>query len=1003
MSIVSLIPSFNAGELSPLIHLRSDLEKYRSGCRTLQNMLITPYGGVRRRAGLSYTATAPGVSRLFRFQASIASGYVLEMSAGKLRFYFRDGLVMDGADPYEVESPYAIDHLWGVQMAQINNVAYLAHPLYPVHKLARISHNEWELLPVDFSYPAMLEQNLIRSQKMTTSAAGEVGANITITSSFSFFTEGHRGGYLELSHERAANQFEVSLAATSGNNGHVSSTLIVQGAWNITTRGTWTGTFQIQRNSGSGWETIRNFTSSADANYSAGGEEPDRVQMRLKWNHGADGSSNPKAVLEASGAFITGLVKLTDIASSSEARAVVVNPVQSGSTSYWREGAWSTERGFPRTVAAHEQRLVFGGNAYRPQTVWGSAVDDYEKFQPGVEDADSWSHTIVSGQQNDIQWLISQKSLLIGTSGDEWVISSNKQESTITPTNVRARRHSGNGSDYLKPQLLDSSVLFVQRGGKVLREMSYNFEADGYVTSDLTLLAEHITGQGIIDTAYQTQPESILWCVTKGGDLIALTYDKAQNISGWHRHVTGNPASDGFESVAVKSVEGEADQLWAVVRRTINGQVVRYVERFKPDGFFLDQPWDLLFPDTFGVAVWSYLYVSYAELVPVKNFTDWVVDVDDVVIPSEPFTTDASSPDMLASSFVYPPDGGLFATTVSAWEFAATNVTYEYHPGNCAYRSSGIYVCILDHAIGDGTVTGPGTGTSWTDYWELLAPMASPILYRAADTYAEGDIVSREGRTYTALVDHTPEASNVPGEGISWASYWDGPAQGGYHVSDLVSSNGKNYICTADHVPTEATRPESGADWGDVWEPLATDNLIFFVDSGVTLINPGEISQMTGLDHLEGETVQVVANGAVLPSRVVAGGAIQFDQEGDPTEFTNVCAGLSFESILEPMALEVGMQNGTSVSREKRIHELVIYFKDSYGCKVSDRLNGQFDAIRFYDTGDINAPSLFTGPMLHKLDSRHELDASFVLKQDLPMPFKVLAVVPKFNVFGDNQ
>ena len=97
------------------------------------------------------------------------------------------------------------------------------------------------------------------------------------------------------------------------------------------------------------------------------------------------------------------------------------------------------------------------------------------------------------------------------------------------------------------------------------------------------------------------------------------------------------------------------------------------------------------------------------------------------------------------------------------------------------------------------------------------------------------------------------------------------------------------------------------------------------------------------------------------------------------------------------------MQNGTSVSREKRIHELVIYFKDSYGCKVSDRLNGQFDRMAFYDTGDSNSPTLFTGPLLHKLDSRHDLDASFVLKQDLPMPLNVLAVVPKFNVYGDQS
>ncbi len=1018
--ITSLIPSFNAGELSPLIHLRSDLEKYRSGCRSLKNMLISPYGGVRRRPGLSYTATAPGVSRLFRFQASTSMGYILEMSAGRIRFYLRDGLVQSGGAPYEVSTPYGGDHLWGVQMAQINNVAYFTHPLYPVHKLSRIASANWEFMPVEFSYPAMLEENLGRGRRLSTSAAGEKGETIKVESSWNFFTAKNEGSYLEISHEREADQFEVELAATSGNDGQASAPLTVQGAWNITTRGTWTGTFQVQRNTGNGWETIRRFSSAADANYSSGGEEPARCLMRLRWIHGSSGSSNPKAVLEASGAFVTGLVRVVTVHESRKATVEVVRAVEKGATSYWRESAWSMRRGYPRTVAAHEQRLVLGGNGFRPQTVWASAVDDYENFEPGVEDSDSWTHTLVSGQQNDIQWLVSHKALLVGTSGDEWVISATKEEAIITPTNVRARRHSGNGSDFLRARLLDDSVLFAQRGGKVLREMSYSFEADGYVTADLTLLAEHITGAGITDMAHQAQPESLLWCVTRGGDLIALTHDKAQNIAGWHRHTTGG-GEDGFESVAVKQVEGEADQVWVVVRRAINGQTRRYVERFKPDGFFLETPWSMLYPDTDFLPPWDFFYSVYGpeEFAlrghPIGSVDDPITDTtahaqgfmmsDGQVVYFANETESTASSDTFPGAVVF----GYSLIPYPGWDF-----TREV--GEMFVREGKLYRCTVAHSQTDTDVGGlykyvPGWGSAWADVWEIVLEDASaayapsPDWHRSTKLYDLGEWAVWAGKVMEVIVDHRPASDHLTG-GVAHLitpsndDYWK-LAQGSYVAGDLVSSKGVNYICTVEHKPTSASRPGYGADWGDYWEVRPTDNLIFHVDSGVTLINPGAITEMTGLSHLEGETVQVVANGAALAPRVVTGGKIQFDREGDPSTFTDVCAGLAYESVLEPMALEIGLQNGTSVSREKRIHELVIYFKDSYCCKVSDRINGRFDTLAFFDTGERDPPKLFTGPLVHKLDSRHDLAASFVLKQDLPMPLNVLAVVPKWNVYGD--
>ncbi|NQX02236.1 hypothetical protein HQ447_16380 [bacterium] len=1004
MATLSLIPSFNSGELSPLIHLRSDLEKYRSGCRTLQNMTVTPYGGVRRRAGLAYFVTAPGKCRLFKFQASVEQAYVMEFSAGLVRFFLNETTPV-----FTVASPYTADDLDGIQMAQVNNVAYFTHPLRTPYKMRRVYHTLWEFAPVEFDYPAMLEENLNKSLTITTSAAGAAGASINLDSSAALFAAGHVGAHFQISHERTADQFEVTMTATSGNNGRFTAGLIVQGAWSFATSGTWSGTFVIQRstNNGGSWQTIRQFSASANDNYSAGGTEPGQVLLRIGWTHVATGSSNPRASLEASGAFIRGLVRITSVMTSTHAEVVVVNRVRSGATSYWREGAWSGVNGYPRTVAAHEQRIIYGGNALRPSTLWGSATDDYERFEPGVDDTDSWTHALASDQQNSIQWLISQKSLLIGTSGDEWVMSSGGDETTITPSNVRARRQSGNGSDFLKARVINDAVLFVQRGGKKLRDMTFSFEADGYTTSDLTLLAEHIAGEGIIDTAYQAQPISTLWCVTRGGTLIGLTYDRAQQLVGWHRHVTGD-ATDGFESVTVRTTAGEADQVWVSVRRRIDGTDRRHIERICSDGFFLETPWSLLYPSTDGLELWDYRYLSStagtASLGPVGApypffDPDWFYYC---VVSHTMDETYVGTFDTHAGYSFAAPDLGQTWVWVGPWINSLSSGGYAV--GDTVHHADVIYRVILHHGASGGGpgIKEPGVAVDWATYWAIVddVPVSLPNVV-VQDEYLENDEVQSGGYKYTATDDHAQTEDNEPGVGISWGSYWVRD-QGTYSIGDLVSADRGNYICTADHTPSAATRPATGDDWGDVWALQPTDNLLFHVDAGVTaLAFTGD--EMTGLDHLEGETVQVLANGAVLSPRVVSGGAIQFDQEGDPTEFVSVTAGLAYESLLEPMALEVGMQNGTSVSREKRIYELVIYFDKTNGCQVASTTAGPFETLRFR-FGDVYADQavpLFSGAYVHKLAARHDLEASFVIKQDQPLPLTVLAVVPKWNVYGD--
>ena len=149
---VQLIPSFNAGELSPRLESRPDLEKYASACRTLENFVIMPYGGVNRRPGFQYIGAARYADkkcRLIGFNFSTTTNFILELGDLYVRFW-SNGVQVESAPgvPLNVASPYLEAQLQDVQYVQINDVMYLAHPSHPVQKLSRISDTNWTLAPV---------------------------------------------------------------------------------------------------------------------------------------------------------------------------------------------------------------------------------------------------------------------------------------------------------------------------------------------------------------------------------------------------------------------------------------------------------------------------------------------------------------------------------------------------------------------------------------------------------------------------------------------------------------------------------------------------------------------------------------------------------------------------------------------------------------------------------------------------------------------------------------
>ena len=483
------LTNFTGGELSPRLDGRNDLQKYPTGCKTLENMIVYPHGSAARRSGTQFVAEVKDSSketRLIPFEFSTTQTYMLEFGNQYIRFYKDNGQILSGGSAYEISSPYLEAELFDIKYAQSADVMYLCHPNHPVKKLARTGHTSWTLTSVDFQNGPFMDHNI---------------ETTTITAS----------------HTNAGQTGTLTLSSTTG------------------------------VNSNQGW-------LSTDVG-------------RLV--HMLDGH-----------------VKITGYTSTTVVNMEVVTDISNGSASTdFALGSFSDTTGYPSCVTFFEQRLVFAATLSQPQTLFFSKSGDYENMDDNyhgtVADDDSIIYTIASNQVNAIRFMTATRTLIIGTAGGEFAVSGGGTDIAITPTNILIKKQSNNGAANVDALAVGNATLFLQRARRKLRELAYNFDVDGYVAPDLTILAEHISEGGFKQLSYQQEPNQVIWCARNDGQLVGLTYQREQQVVAWHRHLFGGVFGSGnavCDSVATIPTDDSEYQTWVIVKRTINGATKRYVE-----------------------------------------------------------------------------------------------------------------------------------------------------------------------------------------------------------------------------------------------------------------------------------------------------------------------------------------------------------------------------------------------------------------------------------------
>ena len=244
----------------------------------------------------------------------------------------------------------------------------------------------------------------------------------------------------------------------------------------------------------------------------------------------------------------------------------------------------------PACVEYHEQRRIYGNIPKKTNGLFTSQSANYSNMcvsDPTRAD-DAITKALVAKKVQDIRHLVSANVLLAFTGSAEFKIWAGGNEDVLTPANFSAKAQSQNGCSHVPPLVLNESILYIQALGSTVRDLHYELSNDNYTGTDISMLSSHFfKGYTIDGWAHSAEPMNVIWAVRSDGKMIGLTYVKDQEVYGWHLHET-----DGdIESVSVIP-EGSAHVAYLIVRRVINGQVRRYIERMQSRYFsIIDDAW----------------------------------------------------------------------------------------------------------------------------------------------------------------------------------------------------------------------------------------------------------------------------------------------------------------------------------------------------------------------------------------------------------------------------
>jgi hypothetical protein len=562
--------SFSGGEISPEMFGRIDDAKFQQGAATMRNFIAKPQGPAENRAGFKYVAEVKDSTkpvRLLSFTFSTVQTMIIEMGHEYFRFHAQgQPLSYSDGSAWSNSTNYAIGDI--AKQGGVNYYAKTAHsnsqppnatnwyPLPTSPNIYEVPHpyQEAELFDVHYVQSAdvmtLVHPNHAPRELRRLGATKWELKTINFASPLPSPTISSVVAYIPSSSSTNVDTYEAHEYVVTA----VASNLID--------------------------ESSQSSASSVDNNIYVTG-----AKNTITWGAVA-GASKYRVYKEQAGIY--GFLGETTATSIIDAN---IAPNFSRTPPIYENEFQSTDN-YPGAVSYFEQRRVFAGTNNEPQTILmtKSGTESNLSFGLPIRDDDRIKFRVAAREANTIRHIVPLTNLLMLTGSAEWRVSSINSDA-ITPSSISVKPQSYVGANNAQPVIVNNSMVYASSRGGHVRELGYNWQANGFITGDLSLRAPHLFDNlTVTDMALAKSPIPIVWFISSNGKLLGFTYVPEQTIGAWHQHDT-----DGtFESVATVS-EGNDDALYCVIKRTINGATKKFIERMNSrlyakdrDAFFVD-------------------------------------------------------------------------------------------------------------------------------------------------------------------------------------------------------------------------------------------------------------------------------------------------------------------------------------------------------------------------------------------------------------------------------
>lgn len=610
---------------------------------------------------------------------------------------------------------------------------------------------------------------------------------------------------------------------------------------------------------------------------------------------------------------------------------------------------------YPGVVAYYQQRRVYANTLNEPDTYFFSQPGAFKNMDSSIpiSDSDAFTGAPWAQQVNGIQFMQPMTGgLIILTGNGAWNLNGGTN-SAITPSDQTATSQAYNGcNNRVPPIVINYDILYVQAKGSIVRDLSYNYFVNIYTGTDTTVLSNHLFNyHQILQWAYAEEPFKLVWAVRDDGTMLSLTYLKEQEVYTWARHDT-----NGFYVGVCSITEPPVDAVYTIVKRYVQGAWRYYSERMD------NRNWQNA-EDCFCVDAG----LSYPMAQPAATLTPAAADG----------TENISSVNIILGG------SGYTAPTIQAVDPTGqgTGATFTAGLSGGAITSVSVTAAGTGYQAGTQLVVTDATGSGAV----LQAVVTNIITFTAsASVFAAGDVgkVIRIGNNNAAV---TNAGVTVTGGGKAViTSYVSGTV---VHANVLE--------------PITATVPDG---------PAATPMPVPAIAGQWTLATPTTV--VSGLNHLEGLTVAILADGSVVPNAVVTNGSVTL-----PQSYSAITVGLPYVCQLQALYIEPPGQP-TVQGKRKNIYNVSVRLETSRGIQVGTNqpdasTQPNYATVPWTNMKEIkernalitagSAIPLYTGDHFINVPADWNEKGQVAVQQTYPLPANVLCLITNYKVGDDSD